>query len=117
MSWILRRQGVLPALHGLLGGVLLVAPGPLLRGVGGPSDKVTRVVARVLGARHLAQAVALRRRHDRTAVGVGATTDVLHSASMLALASVSRPHRRVALASSIVAAALAAIELGSARRG
>jgi hypothetical protein len=116
MSRILQRQGVLPALHGLLGGVLLVAPGPLLRGVGGPSDRSTRVVARVLGARHLAQAVALRR-HDRTAVGVGAATDVLHSASMLALASVSRPHRRVALASGIVAAALAAIELGSARRG
>jgi hypothetical protein len=108
---------VLPALHGLLGGVLLVAPRRLLRRLGVPPDSATLVTARVLGARHLAQAAALRRRQDRAAVGLGATTDVLHGASMLALAKLSRPHRRAALASALAAATLAAIELGSVRRG
>jgi hypothetical protein len=108
---------VLPLLHGLLGGALLVAPRRLLLGLGVPPDGATLVAARVLGARHLAQAAALRRRRDRAAVGLGATTDVLHGASMLALARLSRPHRRAALASAIAAGTLAAIELGSARRG
>jgi hypothetical protein len=117
MSRNLRRQVVLPTLHGLLGGVLLVAPRPLLRRLGGPPDRATLLAARVLGARHLAQALALRRVHDPSAVGLGAVTDTLHGASMLALAGLSRQHRRVALASGIAAATLAAIELGSARRG
>jgi hypothetical protein len=104
-------------LHGVLGAVLLVAPRRLLRGLGVPPDGATLATARVLGARHLAQAAALRRRRDRAAVGLGATTDVLHGASMLALARLSRPHRRAALASAATAGALAAIELGSVRRG
>ena len=112
-----RPRVVLPVLHGLLGGVLLVAPRRLLRGIGVPADGATLVTARVLGARHLAQAAALRRRRDRAAVGLGATTDVLHGASMLVLARVSRPHRRAALASAVAAGTLAAIELGSVRRG
>jgi hypothetical protein len=117
MSRAVRRRAVLPALHGLLGGVLLVAPRPLLRRLGGRPDRATLLAARVLGARHLAQALALRQSRDRSAISLGAATDTLHGASMLALAGLSRPHRRVALASGIAAATLAAIELGSVRRG
>jgi hypothetical protein len=110
-------RSVLPVLHGLLGAALLVAPRRLLRGLGVPQDGVTLVAARVLGVRHLAQAATLRRRQDRAAVGLGATTDMLHGASMLALARLSRPHRRAALASAVAAATLAAIEVGRVRRG
>jgi NAD(P)-dependent dehydrogenase (short-subunit alcohol dehydrogenase family) len=54
-----RSRVALPALHALLGGALLLAPDRLLRGVGDPAGRRARLVARVLGARHLGQAALL----------------------------------------------------------
>jgi hypothetical protein len=109
------RRSVAPALHGLVGGVLLLAPGGVLRRIGDPAGRGTRVAARILGARHLAQATLMQLRPDRTAVTLGAATDSLHCASMLAAALLSRRHRRVALAAGLVAGALTTLELEAVR--
>jgi hypothetical protein len=48
---------------------------------------------------------------------LGAGTDVLHSASMIALAALDRPRRRLGLSDGLVAAAFAAGGWALARRG
>jgi hypothetical protein len=106
-----------PALHALLGGALLLAPDRLLAATGEPPEPATRVAARVLGWRHLAQGIALRLLAKPSAAGVGGVVDGLHCASMLAAAALSRRHRRAAAASGLLAGALAAVELDRARRG
>jgi hypothetical protein len=108
---------VVPALHALLGGALLLAPDRLLAATGERPEPGTRVVARVLGGRHLAQGIALRLVADPSAAGVGGVVDGLHCASMVAAAALSRRHRRAAIASGLLAGALAAVELDRARRG
>jgi hypothetical protein len=91
-----------------LGLVELVAPTAALR-VGGSGDADPRsvAVARVLGARHLLQAVITAARPTRGTRRLGVAVDAAHGASMLALAAVSRPHRRAALCSAATATALA----------
>jgi hypothetical protein len=106
-----------PALHALLGGALLLAPDRLVAATGEPPDRATRIAARVLGGRHLAQGMALRLLASPPAAGVGAVIDGLHCASMVAAAAVSRRHRRAAMASGLLAGALAAVELDRARLG
>jgi hypothetical protein len=95
---------VLQFVRALWGGVLLVAPRALLDCGGRPSRGVTRMT-RVLGARHLVEAVILYRRRPppRWAVIVDAT----HGASMVVLAACSRRVRRAALASAAAAWLLA----------
>lgn len=110
------RPAVVPALHGLLGGALLLAPGRVLAGIGDPAERDIRIAARVLGARHVAQGILLRLLADRPAVALGAAADCLHCASMVAAAALSRRHRRVAMVSALLAGGLAAVELASARR-
>jgi hypothetical protein len=106
----------LSALHGLYGTALLLAPGLLLRGVGDPDDRLARLAARALGARHLGQA-ALLAASGRRAIRFGAAVDGLHAASMLGLGLAVPPHRRAAMASGAVAGALAALELTEATHG
>jgi hypothetical protein len=65
---------------------------------------VPRKVGLVLGARHLAQAAAVLRRPEGVVARWGWTIDVVHSASMLGLAAVSRRWRAAALANAAVAA-------------
>jgi hypothetical protein len=65
-------------------------------------------VARVLGGRHIAQAVLSAVRPTHAVLALGAGTDVLHSASMITLAALDRPRRRLGLSDSLVAAAFAA---------
>ena len=67
-------------------------------------DRRERVVMRVLGARQLGQHVAAERGDDLLG---GPVLDILHAASMLPVAVVSRRYRRSALTSAAVAAALA----------
>jgi hypothetical protein len=112
------RPGVaVPVLHALVGGALLLAPGRLLRGVGDPASRRSRLVAQVLGARHLGQAALLAGSGGRIAPRLGAAVDGLHGASMIALGLAVRRHRRAAMASGAVAAALAALELAEAADG
>ena len=73
---------------------------------------------RVLGTRHLAQALLLSRA-PRISPQLSAAVDALHAASMLALAartdSLSR--RRAARLSATAGAGFAALALGACRRG
>jgi hypothetical protein len=104
------------ALHGLYGSALLAAPGLLLHGVGDPADRMARLAARVLGARHLGQA-ALFAATGARAARLGAAVDGLHAASMVLLGLAVPRHRRAAMASGAVAAALVALELEEAGDG
>jgi hypothetical protein len=88
--------------------LLLGAPGTMLRVMGG--DAPTRrwqLVARVLGVRHLAEALLeWRGRPDR--VRTAALVDTIHAVSIVGFALVARSHRRVALADATVAGSFAA---------
>ena len=93
------------------GAALCCAPGPMLALAGGPGAEASpgaRTVARVLGGRHIAQAVLSAARPTPAVLALSAGTDVLHSASMMVLAALDRPRRRLALADGLVAAAFAA---------
>ena len=86
------------------GMVQLVAPARVARVVGGRLDHRARVVARVLGARHVVQGCVSAAAPDAVVLALGAEVDLLHAASMVALAVVDRRRRRIALADACVAA-------------
>ena len=66
------------------------------------------LVARLLGVRHVVQALALGRRSNRLAVRLGLAVDLLHLLSMLAVALRVPRRRAAALADVAVDAALIA---------
>ncbi|MCW2936348.1 MAG: hypothetical protein JWM19_7310 [Actinomycetia bacterium] len=90
------------------GAALLCAPGPMIRLCTGqtPSRRANSV-ARVLGIRHLAQAAITAWAPGPDMATAGPVIDLLHAASMLALAAAGRPLRRAELADALVAATLA----------
>jgi hypothetical protein len=100
----------LPALaRGAYGVTLCSVPGLLIGLAGGPaSDPRARAVARILGARHIAQAGLSVLRPDPALLALGAGADALHAASMAALALADTPYRRIAGTDALVAAAFAA---------
>jgi hypothetical protein len=81
-----------------------------------PDEPPVLMVARVLGARHLAQAVLLTVHPGRTADRISATVDALHGTSMVLLAGVSPRARRPALTSAGVALAFTAATVVRLRR-
>ncbi len=81
---------------------------PLL---GHPVDARAAGVARVLGARHLGQALATGRSPSRPVLALGAEVDLLHAASMIALGVMDRARRRAAFVDALLAGSFA---LGSA---
>jgi hypothetical protein len=106
-------------LRAAYGAALCCAPGAMLRLEGGAeadSDPHARAVARVLGGRHLAQALLTAARPTPVVLALGAGSDVLHSASMAALGVLDRPRRRLGLTDGLIAAAFAAAGAGLARR-
>jgi hypothetical protein len=89
--------------------VLLAVPGRVLQAGGGGNTPAVRVGVRILGARHLAEAVVLSRaRSDRPLRWIIAV-DLIHAASMLWLAADSPRMRRDALLSAASAGTLAAL--------
>jgi hypothetical protein len=97
------------------GVALLLAPVPTIRlATGGRPSRRACLVARVLGARHLAQATLTTLAPLPGAFVAGAGADALHAASMLVLATVDRPARRVALTDTVAEAAFAAAGLAAA---
>ena len=100
------------------GAALLLAPDAVIGTVAGapPGDAVRRL-GRVLGARHLAQALLTADRPVRRALKLGALVDLLHLASMLGLAVVVPRHRRCALLDAAAAAAWAAAGMCAPRSG
>jgi hypothetical protein len=95
--------------RGAYGVALCCAPGRLIGLAGGPAhDQRARAVARILGARHIAQAGLTLLRPDPALLALGAGADALHAASMAALALADTPYRRIAGTDALAAAAFAA---------
>jgi hypothetical protein len=100
------------------GVVLLVTPAALVRRTGHPSsDLRLRRLARILGARHVAQAVAAATWRTAPARRLGATVDGLHVATDLAWALVDRRRRRLALGDAVLASAFCAGNVVLSGRG
>lgn len=99
-----RALSVVRASYGL---ALLSVPGPMIRAMtGAPVASRSLAVARVLGARQLAQAAICGLAPTRRLIAAGAAVDGLHGASMLALAGAEPRLRRALLAETVIAAAL-----------
>lgn len=99
------------------GALLLGAPGPVIRlYTGHRADPRTRMVARVLGGRHLAQAVATAGTPQRSLLALGVEADLAHTASMLALAAVDREHRRLGVLDAVSAGSFAVVGAVLTRR-
>lgn len=96
-------RGVAVAARLAWGGLLLLAPGALLRPVGPATTTAVRTL-RVLGARHLVQAAVTVRRPTRGVFAAGAAVDGLHALTDLALAAADRRQRPAALTDAAVAA-------------
>lgn len=96
-------------LRGVYGAILLLAP-RRVAGLytGAAPDPATVVVARVLGARQLAQAVLTAGAPGALVLGLGVEVDLAHSASMLALAVFDARRRRGGLVEAAVAGGFAA---------
>lgn len=79
-------------------GVLLVAPERVLAlAHGGPVPPAAVALARVLGARHLAQGAITAATGNRAVAVAGTASDVLHIGSLLLVAALSPQWRRLAL--------------------
>lgn len=89
----------------LYGSVLLLAPGEVLHALSHePIDRRALTFARVLGARHLLQAVIVDRHASKRRLRAGALVDAGHAVTMVVLA-VLRPERRWLAGGSALAAA------------
>ncbi|KAB1916259.1 hypothetical protein [Micromonospora sp. AMSO31t] len=97
------------------GAVLLLAPGRMLRPVG-PTTTGAVVTLRVLGARHVVQAVMTVRRPTPGVFAVGTVADGLHSITAVALAAADRRQRHAAMTDAAVAAAWAVLGAVVVRR-
>ena len=98
-----------PAARACYGAALLCAPGLALgMCTGEASGQRTRVVTRILGARHLAQAVLTLWRPRPAVLAAGAGVDGCHAVSMLALAAASPDTRRAGLTDAVTELAFAA---------
>lgn len=89
----------------------LLAPGTVERLiVGTVADERARKVIRILGARHVLQAIVTAR-GGRTLHRLGGGVDGLHALSMAALAAFDPERRRAAAVNAAIALAFAAGEL------
>jgi hypothetical protein len=101
------------------GAALCCAPGVMLRlegGAGASCAPQARAVARVLGARHLAQAFLSAARPAPAVLALSSGTDLLHSVSMVALGVLDGPRRRLGLTDGLIAAAFATAGWALARQ-
>jgi len=96
------------AAYGLVG---VVAPARVAAlELGRAPDSATTRVARLLGARHLLQALAVLATGSSTAHRAGAVVDGLHGLTMLAWAALTRADRRYYGTSAVGATSLAVLE-------
>jgi len=88
------------------GTALLASPARIVRAYGGdPDDDATTLVARILGARHVLQAVVTGSHPGPIRRYGGAVVDALHALSMFTLATMDSDHARPALFDGSLAAA------------
>ncbi len=95
--------------------VLLSAPGVVIRTLGGVDETASRRVLRVLGVRHLLEAVVEARRGP-TVRRAGAVVDLVHSMTAVGFGVADRRWRRPALADAAVASGFAVAGFGSHSR-
>jgi hypothetical protein len=90
------------------GGALLFVPAVALR-LGGPDFATARAagIARVLGARHLAQAAVTMLAPSPAVAGLGAVVDGLHAGGNLVVSAASPHWRRAAAVDAGITAAFA----------
>lgn len=116
-SSLTRNLRALTAARVLYGVVLLGFPRTLVSDLGGRrEDRAVRVIARLLGVRHLVEAAVVERHHSRSWILADATVDGAHAGTMLAVAAVDRRRRRLALTNALVAGALTWADVRTARR-
>ena len=96
------------------GTILLVAPHTAGVAGDGPPGRGAVLFARVLGARHLAEAAALATHRSEGWRVAGACVDGVHAASAVALALLVPARRRLLLGNAALAAAFAAAGLRAA---
>ena len=103
-----RLRLLVPLARAGYGAALLCAPGPMIGVVTGqPPSRRARQVARVLGVRHLAQAVITALNPGPEVVALGVVVDLLHAASMFAFAAIVPDLRGAELADALAATSLA----------
>jgi hypothetical protein len=109
----------LAAAESVAGSLLLARPHVVGRAVAGDGTAPAAWLLRVLGARLLAQGLALLRDPGRRMATAGAAADAAHGLSMVALAAGSPRYRRPALisAAAAVASAGAAVATEHVTRG
>ncbi|MGH3842965.1 MAG: hypothetical protein ACRDS0_16185 [Pseudonocardiaceae bacterium] len=90
------------------GAVLVLAPDPVIRlSTGHRSDRPTRAVARVLGARQVVQGLLCAGAPGRAVLALGVEADLVHAVSMVGLAAVDRARRRAGLVDALCAGSFA----------
>ena len=83
-------------LRGAWGAVLLAAPDRILSSIHGlHNDTKSRVITRILGARHLTQAALSERRPGAEVLAMGTWVDTVHALTALALAVSDRDRGRL----------------------
>jgi hypothetical protein len=101
--------------HLALGALLLTAPGTVGEPIAGRRlGRLERLMARLLGARHLAQGIVLARYRRPRVLEAAAVVDAVHCASMLGIAWGSCRSRRLAVTSAAAAALLGGSALRAA---
>ena len=95
---------------------LLLAPGALIQVASGHTmGQAPKLVGRILGARHLVQALVVGRMGTRNWLLVGTAVDVAHALSMIWFAVLDRGYRRPATLDAVLAVGLAVSGLREAR--
>ncbi len=92
------------------GTVLLLAPQQVIKlCTGHQADSTARGVVRVLGARHIVQALLTGGAPTTAVLAVGTEVDLIHSLTALGLAAVDPPRQRAGLVDAGAAATFAVI--------
>ena len=100
----MRRIAIVRVVYGVF---LLVASDTLIETVIGERSRMAAVVGRIIGMRHVVQALTLGKRRSRGWAAAGAGIDTLHALSMVALAILSDRYRRLAALDAAVASSWA----------
>ena len=104
--------------RGLWGAVLLIDPDRVLGSVHGLRiDAKSRAVARILGGRHLVQALLSGYRPSAEVLAMGVWVDTVHSLTAAGLATLDRTRSQAGAVDAVVAASWAGIGLRDLQRG
>jgi hypothetical protein len=92
----------------------LLVPSYVISALGGPVDRPTLIVTRVLGVRHIAQGTVSALMPSRRVLAAGGLVDLIHGASMTLVGRLDPDRRRLAWIDAAIAAAWAAATIRAA---